>query len=69
MKVGGACGAAWQAARDPEGTPVYRRNWRVANPPQDAILPHEPSFTQRFPKTVKHPQDPDASFQDIPVEK
>src|ERR1019366_3214983 len=24
---------AWQAARDPEGTRVYRRNWRVANPP------------------------------------
>jgi hypothetical protein len=20
---------------------VYRRNWRVGNPPQDAILPHE----------------------------
>jgi hypothetical protein len=19
---------------------VYRRNWRVANPPQDSILPH-----------------------------
>jgi antitoxin PrlF len=23
------------------GLPVYGRNWRVANPPQDAILPHE----------------------------
>ena len=27
----------------PRGYPVYRRNWRVTNPPQDAILPHKPS--------------------------
>jgi hypothetical protein len=22
----------------------YRRNWRVANPPQDAILPHNQPY-------------------------
>src|SRR5450759_2412630 len=34
---------AWQAARDPEGTRVYRRNWRVANPLDPEGTPDNPA--------------------------
>ena len=31
---------------------VYRRNWRVANPPQDGILPHGPSSRSVSPERL-----------------
>ena len=33
--------------RDPRGCPAYRRDWRVANPPQTTSLPHPAPASQR----------------------
>src|ERR1017187_5154023 len=55
-----SCGAACQAARDPEGTPLTGAPSALANPPRDSILPTCKQRLHSSPRLLAHLHAPPA---------